>query len=811
RDVGQIAVLEDDGTFFYPNANGQQQLDVSAVARAFYRTHPDSADFLAVYLASGLDQWLGSPGALAAEWMVRNDVQGIGLDLFDAGAALGVPPRLESVLTMNGLHRYPADPDAPIGGPGDTFSTMDVLAHEFAHQWLAYVLVDSAGTPVPALLGRDLQHWNFFFDSDSSYMEGCDWAEVAPDSFLTDGVSATFGALDRYLMGLTPKAAMDSFFVVNAPVNFTPPGTYVPWSSPFTGLGCDGRADWWTVDDIERVHGPRVPDAAAAPRAFRVAFALVVPRDSDATAADLAKLDTVRTRFPGTIAASTAGGMSVDVSLPSQPGELGLAATPLHDTEDAADPRPVGVRAFVAGTGRATAVDPASVTLHWRASPTAAFAALPMGAAGPDSFAASLPPEPAGTRVQYWLSAASTPPGLVATQPAAGPLAPYAYAVGPDLTPPVVRHVPVPVQSVDRLPVPLLARVTDNLGVDSVWVEYRIGAGPPQTAAAAPAGDDSFTVAIGAGAARGARIAYRFVARDAAAAGNLGYSNPAFDTLVVDHDWLDGFENPTPWFHQPYKWSYRDAWALEDGIASPAGGTAWHCGGDGPYPPHLDAVLVSTPIYGIGPGATLTFDHRWSLEASGTNAYDGARVEVLPYGGTWQIATPAGGYTHAEAQMYLPFALGSPCWSGEHPDWRTETVDLSPFGPGPIRIRFRMMSDDFLGDGGWWVDRVHVHFPDETLLGAAPPAPALALGAPWPNPARASLAQTLTLPARAAVEWTLHDVAGRRIAVLWRGPLGPGPHALAAALPRALPAGVYFTRLSVDGRRVGTSRLAVLR
>jgi hypothetical protein len=347
--------------------------------------------------------------------------------------------------------------------------------------------------------------------------------------------------------------------------------------------------------------------------------------------------------------------------------------------------------------------------------------------------------------------------------------------------------------------------------VDSVWVEYRIGAGPLQTAGAARAGADSFTVAIGAGAARGARSAYRFVARDAAAAGNLGFSNPGFDTLVVDHDWLDGFENPTPWFHQAYQFSYRDAWALEDSLSSPAGGAAWHCGGDGPYPPHLDATLVSTPIYGIAAGTTLTFDHRWSLEGSGTNAYDGARVEVQPYAGAWQIATPVGGYTHAEAQMYLPFALGSPCWSGEHPDWRTETVDLSPFGPGPIRIRFRMMTDDFLGDGGWWVDRVHVHFADETLLGAGPPAPALALGAPWPNPARGTLAQALTLPARAQVEWALHDVAGRRVAVLWRGALPAGPHTLAAPLPRALPPGLYFTRVRTDGRLLGAARLAVVR
>src|SRR5689334_21770358 len=106
---------------------------------------------------------------------------------------------------MNGLQKYPSDPDASIGGGNDTFSTMDVIAHEFAHRWLAYTFVDSAGSPSPALLGRDYQHWNFFFDADSSFMEGCDWAIVRPDSFETDGVSSTFGALDQYLMGMRTR------------------------------------------------------------------------------------------------------------------------------------------------------------------------------------------------------------------------------------------------------------------------------------------------------------------------------------------------------------------------------------------------------------------------------------------------------------------------------------------------------------------------------------------------------------------------------------------------------------------------------
>ena len=339
RDADGIAVLEDDGTFFYANSGGRLLLDIAAATRAFYRTHGDDYDFIAFYLASGNNQWLGSPGALAAAWPIRNDTQGVGLPQFDYGAAFGSAARLQVPMTMNGLQRYPADPDAPIGGPGDTFTTMDVLAHEFGHRWLAYTFVDSAGTTSPALLGRDYQHWGFFFDADSSYMEGCDWTIVRPDSFVTSGVSATYGALDQYLMGLRTHAEMDSFFTVNAPTDFNPPGTYIPISNPQVGVGCRGRATWWTLANVEAVNGVRVPDGSVAPHRWRIAFALIVPRGTDASAADLAKLGVIRTRFPRTIIESTGGRGSVDVSLDSHAGSVMIAHTPL----------PCGVTVYVAG------------------------------------------------------------------------------------------------------------------------------------------------------------------------------------------------------------------------------------------------------------------------------------------------------------------------------------------------------------------------------------------------------------------------------------------------------------------------------
>lgn len=810
-DVDGIAVLEDDGTFFFTTKDGHPVLDLAAAARAFYRTHGDGHEALAFYLASGLSTWLGSPGALAAAYVVRNQVDGIGLDRFDFGAGFGSPARLEVLLSMNGLHRYLDDPDATAGL--DQFTPLDFLAHEFGHRYSAYVRVDSAGQPVPALLGRAWQHWNFFADVDGSVMEGCDWTQVGPDSFRTTAVTTGFGRLDLYLMGLASKSETTPVFVVNDPSAFDPPGVYVPYSIPNPDLSCRGRATSWTVDDIEAVHGPRVPDAATAPKSWRVGFVLVVPRGQAAAPADLAKLGALRARFGPWFDAATGGRGAVDVGLASRAGTVAIAHEPLRDAEDPAAPRAVGARVSVVPGGIPIALDPGAVRLHWRAN-GGPWSEAPMAAAGPDSFVAELPgPGPPGT-VEYWIEAASDSAGIVAWNPPAGPAAPHPFALGPDLVPPVIVHVPPGTQAAARLPQTLLARVTDNLGVDSVWVEWSVAGGPAGAAAVAPAGRDSFAVALGAGLAPGARLAYRFVARDASAARNAAGADAGFDTLAVGRDWLHGFENGAEgWVHAPFWYSYRDAWHLSSGWAAEPGGTSWKCGSSDatPYPPHLDAALVSPVIAELEPGTVLRFEHRYDLEeAGGGYAWDGARVEVSVAGGPWQIALPAAGYSHVFWLDSNPFQRGTPCWSGTSGP-RVETVDLGAFAPGPARVRFRMLADDFLGAEGWFVDRVRLETPDGTVAVAGPGDPLHPVGAPAPNPSRAGVRLALGLPAAAEVAWEVFDLQGRRVATLWRGRVAAGPRELSSVLPRGIRPGLYFSRVSLDGRPAAATRLAVVR
>ncbi|MEQ1832059.1 MAG: hypothetical protein ABL977_03305 [Candidatus Eisenbacteria bacterium] len=812
-DMGEIAVLEDDGTFFFTDKGGNNNVDIAAVGRAFYRTHGDDYDELAVYLSTGMSNWLGSPSALAAAWLTRNDIFGIGLDLFDYNASLGLPPRLHTVLTMNGLQRYPDDPAAAVPGLPN-YVTQEVLAHEFGHAWLAYPLVDDGVGASAALLGRARQHWGFFFDAEGSVMEGTDWNVAGPDTFFQTDPIVRFGPLDQYLMGVRGRDEVDSMLVVSDTARFDPPGPYIPISDPAAGITASGPAVRYGIDQLEAVNGPRFPDAALAPHHVRVAFVLLVPRGTAATSADLAKLETVRAAFPATIQSYTAGRMTLDATLDSRPGKLRIELPPLADTEDDTVPRAVGVRIGVDAAGLPIRVHPFGVYLGWRTDPSVWWTIALMTQVAPDSFAAPIPAQPAGTTVEYWIRANADSVGLFTDLPDLSRSPAFSYRTGPDTTAPRITHWAVYEQSSERMPQPLLARVTDNLGVDSVWVEWSLADGPLQSSEVARVGRDSFQVALGAGAPRGTAIAYRFVARDRSAAGNLGYSNATFDTLHVSHDWVDDFWNPAVWLHSNVRFNRRDEWHTVETPASPSGSGAWHCGLDGlPYGPYQDAALASGLVYDIVPGCSLTFVHRYELEdLPGNLAFDGARVEVLSPLGVWEPATPTVDYTHIMAINDQGLPQNAPCWSGRQDAWREESIDLSPWAPGPVRLRFRMSTDLFVGYGGWWIDQVRFHFPDQAVTGVgASRIAGVQLGPLWPNPASGALRQALRLGSAADVEWTLHDIAGRHVATLWHGRMTAGAHELTGEAPRALAGGLYFARVRVDGRAMPARRIAIVR
>ncbi|MGH9896753.1 MAG: hypothetical protein ACREA0_33080, partial [bacterium] len=260
-----------------------------AVARRFYETHEDAYEFLIVFTSFNFD--LG--GAFAFHVPVSNDVIGIGPDshipVFNSASSFG-STRLESLLNMGSLQRYPLNP-AEVFFRGSAESTLSILGHEAGHRFLSYVRWNDpqGSASSTALLGRGLQHWSFYFNSDASFLEGNRFRDNGNGTFATTGASEHYSALDQYLMGLRAPQEVEGTFLVKT-AGITPD----PARPPELGVTVFGSRENVTVDQIIAANGPRIPSSLVAPKNFNFAFVLVIPRNASPDPEQVAHLDRIR-------------------------------------------------------------------------------------------------------------------------------------------------------------------------------------------------------------------------------------------------------------------------------------------------------------------------------------------------------------------------------------------------------------------------------------------------------------------------------------------------------------------------------------
>jgi subtilisin-like proprotein convertase family protein/photosystem II stability/assembly factor-like uncharacterized protein len=88
-----------------------------------------------------------------------------------------------------------------------------------------------------------------------------------------------------------------------------------------------------------------------------------------------------------------------------------------------------------------------------------------------DEYAAYIPSQGSDVEIKYFISVVDSA-GLWITSPIGGPTNYYSFYVGPDTIAPEVNHEPLTTINLLELPNQVLAQVTDNIGIDSVWVEF---------------------------------------------------------------------------------------------------------------------------------------------------------------------------------------------------------------------------------------------------------------------------------------------------------------------------------------------------
>jgi hypothetical protein len=760
-DSGNTAVLVDDGYIVYTNFNGALEVDPVLAARAFYELYDDEYDFATLFTNFSSELFGGR--FLAYHVIVSNDVEGIGFkhwfgdEEIDNGPVFtlseGRPTRLRSFIHLNRLSLYPDSPEAmycPFNRcRGYTYPAF--IAHTMGHRWGARILLCPERGPVTALIGNGDVHWSFFFNSDASVLEGNTWDGTEPH-FITRASTARFGALDLYLMGLIPLSEVpeSDLFYLHEPNNFLPETDlrgqgFHPGSPPQTNVSCNAARIDFTRQCLEDVNGVRRPAYPNTQRDFRAVTILVTLPGRPASAAELQKLDGMRNEVAAWFHGNTRQLGTLDFTLRAVPAEVHFAHRAQGDVEDPTQPIEITSEVSLKQRSLPTSLDDLRFSLHYSLG-GADFVEGPMlrtgdGTSEPAVVRGTLPPQPDGTLVRYYIRSSTDLSEHEFTTPANAPENTHAFTVRPDHLPPRITHVPVTSHSRNAEPALLRAVVFDDHGVRDVQVEYRLNGGEVRTLPLSARGaSDVYESRFVPPGNVGDTVEYRIVATDVSATPHVAALPGAgwFELDVTLVQFEDAESDDPLWTHRSLKPFGVDEWHRQFiHNVTPGGNYSWKAGPDnldtnprvGQTEYEQDAVLEG-PAVRLGPGWELRFMHRYYLRTSppdtDNSGVDGAVLQWQDVenpddvaADRWWLIDPIDGYPkQLGAYAYFNPLQWWPAWSGQQDAFRPVRVNDSVRWPGGelagrlIRFRFRLATSipwpRTTPGAGWYIDDIEI-------------------------------------------------------------------------------------------------------
>ena len=229
--------------------------------------------------------------------LVKNDVHGIGLPIFDNSARYGSTGALEGILNF---------PNDATFDPAESSNL-----HEIAHRWMNHLTL-------PSLVNADA-HWplsdlanGILGWSDSQTHEQLlfpfDVQRQSNGTYqlhITD-TPRTFNDLELYLAGLLPADSVQPHVVF----------LNQDQTSQVRNLGIlQGPVDSVTIADIVGKDGPRIPSAASAPRQFKL-VTIVLSRGGNLTRDEMSFFEHMAARGEQTNALTYFNGQIRSTTLP---------------------------------------------------------------------------------------------------------------------------------------------------------------------------------------------------------------------------------------------------------------------------------------------------------------------------------------------------------------------------------------------------------------------------------------------------------------------------------------------------------------
>ncbi|HUR66211.1 MAG TPA: HYR domain-containing protein, partial [Chitinophagaceae bacterium] len=124
---------------------------------------------------------------------------------------------------------------------------------------------------------------------------------------------------------------------------------------------------------------------------------------------------------------------------------------------------------------------------------------------------------------------------------------------------------------------------------------------------------------------------------------------------------------------------------------------------------------LTTPVFNPSSGASVSFRNNFTLESG----FDGGVLEISINGGAFVDITSlaggaftAGGYTGTISSSFGSLIAGRQAWTGTSGGFIISTATLPTAAAGqPVRLKFRMGSDNSVSSIGWRVDNVTISQP----------------------------------------------------------------------------------------------------
>lgn len=302
----------------------------------------------------------------------------------------------------------------------------------------------------------------------------------------------------------------------------------------------------------------------------------------------------------------------------------------------------------------------------------------------------------------------------------------FEFMIGPDHVSPVVSHTPITFMTLENPEVDVVVKASDNIGIQSIVMEYNVNNGPMQSLDLPLDSADLYKATLQfSNLADGDSIQYHIIATDSSSNNNQTIL-PAngFYTFYVD-----GFYDPVTHYTNYFNSKTRDFISADFQVSTTSGFSSGALNSPHPYPsPDQDnteynfTTILKHPII-LNDQADMSFDEVVLVEPGtdsifgGSNFFDYVIVEGSKNGKDNWLPLLDGYDSRANSSWLSAFNgnvdnMGNSLAVGKESEYVTRQFSMTDngnFAAGDtIFIRFRLFSDPYAHGWGWAIDNLKI-------------------------------------------------------------------------------------------------------